>query len=196
MNGITSNLATLVVESSPLVSIAVTPAASSVPAQIQTSLTAIGTFADGSTQDMTAAANWTSSTASAATVSNATGSKGTVTGITPLGTTTISASFGTSNPIVGSATVSVTNATLVSIAISPSSATISAGTTQKFNAIGTFSDGTTQNLTGQVAWTSGDVTSAVVDSFGLTTGVASGTSTAITANLNGVSSTPAPVSVQ
>jgi len=70
MGSVTSNSATLIVSSSPLVSIAVTPASSSVPVTIETIFTAIGTFGDGSTQDLTASVKWEAAPASVATVSN------------------------------------------------------------------------------------------------------------------------------
>lgn len=52
---------------------------------------------------------------------------------------------------------------LVSITLSPSSPTISAGTSQAFTAIGTFSDNSTQILS-SVTWTSSDNTMATVTS--------------------------------
>ena len=47
-------------------------------------------------------------------------------------------------------------ATLQSIAVTPASASITAGGTQAFSATGTYSDSSTQDLTAQVTWASGD----------------------------------------
>src|SRR5437870_180742 len=44
--------------------------------------------------------------------------------------------------------------TLTSIAITPVAPTILSGATQQFTATGTYSDGSTQNITSQAGWTS------------------------------------------
>ena len=80
-----------------LKSIAVTPTPSSLYANVSQALTATGTYSDGSTQNLTSTATWTTSNASVAAVSAA----GVVTTIAP-GTATISAVSGT---ITGKATV-------------------------------------------------------------------------------------------
>jgi hypothetical protein len=84
----------------------------------------------------------------------------------------------------------VTAATLVSIAVTPSSPSIALGTTQQLNATGTYSDGSTQNLTTTVTWGSLDTTIANISnangSQGLATPVATG-STTITATLGAIS---------
>jgi uncharacterized protein YjdB len=182
--GAFSSTANLLVEAAPLTSIVVTPSNSTIPEQILAGLTAIGTFGDGNTQDLTAAVIWTSSQASVATVSNAAGTRGQVTGVAP-GTSTISAIFAGQ---IGPATVTITNATLVSLNIISVSNDINVGNTEGFFATGTFSDGSTVNLSTQVAWSSSNVSVAVITAQGLSTGVGSG-STTITAILNGVSTT-------
>jgi hypothetical protein len=78
--------------------------------------------------------------------------------------------------------------TLQSIAVTPATATITAGATQQFTATGTYSDNSTQNLTGQVTWTSGTTTVATIDSAGLATGVSAGNST-ISATQGGITGT-------
>ncbi len=76
--------------------------------------------------------------------------------------------------------------TLVSIAITPANPTIVAGNTRQFTATGTYSDSSTQNLTSQVTWNSSSTTTATINTNGLATGVAAGTTT-ISATLGGVS---------
>jgi len=76
-------------------------------------------------------------------------------------------------------------ALLVSIAISPARPTMTAGTTLQLNATGTYSDGTTQNLSGSVTWTSSVTQVATVTSNGLVSAVAAG-STLIAATLGGI----------
>jgi hypothetical protein len=65
------------------------------------------------------------------------------------GTATITA---TSGSISGTAALTVTPAVLLSIAVTPSNPTLPKGETQQLAATGTYSDGSTQVLTGSVVW--------------------------------------------
>jgi len=80
-----------------------------------------------------------------------------------------------------------TGVTLKSIAVTPTSPAIVKGDKQQFTAIGTYSDGSTQNLTNSVTWVSGTTSVATINSTGLATGVAAGTSNT-TASMSGVTS--------
>lgn len=73
--------------------------------------------------------------------------------------------------------------TLESIAVTPETASIAVGSTQQFTATGTYSGGSTADLTTQVTWTSSDTTVATINASGLATGVAVGEAT-ITATLD------------
>ena len=64
----------------------------------------------------------------------------------------------------------VNNPSLTSLAVSPSNAKLQAPQTQQFKAVGTFSDGSTQDLTNSVTWSS----SAPFASIDSTTGLAAG----------------------
>ncbi len=75
---------------------------------------------------------------------------------------------------------------LTSIAVTPASPSVIAGGTQQFIATGTYSDSSTQNLTGSVTWTSSTPTASTINSAGLATGVAPG-STTIKAAMGSVS---------
>src|SRR5208283_2109984 len=90
-----------------LVSVAVTPANPSIAAGTQQQFTATGTYSDGSKQNLTSSATWTSSATSVATIS----SGGLATGVAP-GSTTIQATSGSIN---GSTGLTVTAPKLVSI---------------------------------------------------------------------------------
>jgi 6-phosphogluconolactonase (cycloisomerase 2 family) len=69
---------------------------------------------------------------------------------------------------------------LSSIAVTAVSASIVVGGTDQFTATGTYSDGTTKNITTTVTWTSGaTATATVVSTSGLATGVAAGSTTII-----------------
>ena len=67
--------------------------------------------------------------------------------------------------------------TLSSIAVTPASQTIMTGATQQFIATGTYSDGSTQNITNVATWASSNVTVATINSTGLVTARGAGGST-------------------
>ncbi|TKB27207.1 DUF4082 domain-containing protein [Desulfopila sp. IMCC35006] len=66
---------------------------------------------------------------------------------------------------------------LANISVTPVSPTISTGATKQFTATGTYTDGSTQNITNQTTWTSSSKGVATINSFGLATGVSSGVTT-------------------
>ncbi|HEY5176453.1 MAG TPA: Ig-like domain-containing protein [Terriglobales bacterium] len=163
-----------------LVSIAVAPVNPSIVVGTQEQFTATGTYSDGSHQDLTNAATWTSTSPSAATIN----STGLATGV-GVGTTTIRAALGSVN---GSTTLTVTpSPTLVSIAVTPTNPTIAAGTPQQFTATGTYSDGSHQDLTNSATWSSTNPAVATINSTGLATGVSAGSTTiqATSGSING-----------
>jgi hypothetical protein len=119
-----------------------------------------------------------------ATVSNAASSKGLATGVEP-GSSTITALFA---GLAEQAPLTVTNATLDSITITPATADITLGESQQFTATGNFSAGGPENLTAQVIWTSSNVNVATINADGLASTADKGTTT-ITATMNGVKET-------
>ncbi len=174
----------LVVEGSSLVSIKITPQNLKLPATIETQLSAIGTFSDGQELDLTSAATWTSSTPSVATVSNASNTAGVATGMAVGGTTVTAAFSGKS----ATTALTVTNATLTAITVTPANPAINLGSSETFTAQGSFTDGSTVNITVQVAWSSSDVAVAAISSSGTASSASKGTTT-IQASLNGVNGT-------
>jgi trimeric autotransporter adhesin len=177
--GITSNASSVLVTPSPLASIAVTPSTASVPEAVATQYRAKGTFVDGSTQDLTTNATWASSPSSVATISNATLRQGLATGVAP-GTASITAVFASKT---GTATLSVTTATIQSITVTTTTPTVAHGATAQFIATGHFSDTSTVDLTNQVTWSSSNVTVATINSVGQANAASPGT-TMITATFN------------
>jgi trimeric autotransporter adhesin len=178
----------IVTSAASLQSIAVTPGNVSLPTGATTQFTATGTYSDNSTQILTDQVTWGSSVSSVATVSNTPGSHGLATVNGP-GSTTISASL---DGISGSTMLTTTSAALQSITITPASPFVGLGHTEQFTATGTYSDNTTQNLTGTVTWSSGTTAVATISnavgSNGLATAVGIGTST-IAASSNGITAT-------
>lgn len=76
--------------------------------------------------------------------------------------------------------------TLSMLTVSPGNQRIAIGASQQYTATGTYSDGSTRNLTSQVTWQSENAGVATVSDSGLVTGSSLGITT-ITASLNGVS---------
>src|SRR5450432_2480015 len=76
---------------------------------------------------------------------------------------------------------------LARIDVSTSSATIAVGATQQFAATGHFNDGSTQDITTSVAWTSQNTAVATINAAGLVSAKSAGSS-AITAASGGLTS--------
>ncbi len=186
-----SGSTTLTVTAATLVSIQVTPASPRIAKGSTEQFTATGVYSDNSTQNLTNTVTWSSSYPSVATVSNATGSQGLASTAGSVGSTTISAASGA---ISGNALLTVTDATLVSIQVTPADPTIAKGLTEQFTATGTYSDDSTQNITDQVTWSSSNGTVGAISnaagSQGLATATATG-STQISATSGGVSGSTA-----
>jgi energy-converting hydrogenase Eha subunit A len=145
-----SGSTTLTVSSAELVSIEVTPTNPSIALGTSGQFAATGVFTDGTTQDLTAQVLWESSATGTSTISNDAGSQGLALSV-GLGDTTITASLAS---VSGSTQLTVTSAVLVSLEITPTNPSIALGTSQQFAATGTFTDGTTQDLTAEVQWDS------------------------------------------
>ena len=162
-----------------VVSVAVTPATTSIPVGATRAFVATATYTDGSSRDVTASSSWTSGTTSIGTVNS---TSGVATGVAS-GTSVITANF---DGKAGSATLTVTAATLSSIAVTPLVASVPSGLTQRFVATGAYSDGTSVDISNIVTWSSGNTAVATVVSPGVATGVSVGAAT-ITASSGGKS---------
>ncbi|MGA8274259.1 MAG: Ig-like domain-containing protein [Candidatus Sulfotelmatobacter sp.] len=174
--GSASGSNTLTVSAAVMMSISVSPPSASVPKGQAQQLTAVATFSDGSQQNITAAVVWSATPQSIATVS----ATGAVTA-QAVGSATVTAS---TNSMSGSGALTVSPAVLTSIAIAPANASILLGATKQLASTGTFSDGTTQDLTKSATWSSANSTLVSISSVGLAAGNAVGT-VVISANSNG-----------
>lgn len=155
---------TLNVSNTPitLTSISVAPQDVTLAKGLSQQLTATGHFSDGSTADLTAEVSWSSSQQSVAALSTAPGTEGRVSAVSP-GQSTITA---TVNALTATTTVTVTAPALTALAISPLNLTLGKNATQQFTATGTYTDGSTANVTAQTTWSSSD---PLVASFSTTT---------------------------
>lgn len=157
-----------VADAAVLTSIAVTPAGSAIPVGLARPFTATGTFSDGTTHDITNMVVWNSSDAMLAKV-EATGV------VTPLaiGVVTISA---TQDTVLGSVSVTVSDATLTSVHVTPIHPTIPSGLTKQFTATATYSSGISYDVTTSSTWSSNASTVASIDSKGVATALTLGSS--------------------
>ena len=193
--GAVTGSATLTVGAPLLSSITISPTSASVDVGRNQSFTATAVYENGTTSPVQGG-SWTSSNTSVATI-NSQGRLTQATGVAA-GSATITVTYQGKS---ASATLTVNAAVvLVEIVVSPEApASILVGATQQFQATAVYSDGTTNNITNAVSWTTSDGTVASIsnaasrdggpppgggNNAGLATGVGAGTVT-ITATFNG-----------
>jgi hypothetical protein len=161
-----------------LASIAITPTTGTLPLGISQRFVATGTFADGHSADVSDAVTWTSSAPAVADVGAATGLADALT----LGATTITATSGTASGTLALTTIA---AAIQSMVIAPATLQTGVGITRHFTATGTFSDGSTADVTASAVWAT--QTSGIASvSNGSASGLALGT-TGVTATIGAVS---------
>lgn len=158
-----SGSTTLSIYAPVLVSLAITPANPTVALGNAQQFTAIGTYTDSSTQDLTSSVIWSENNGTGSASVNGSGLVSTL-GFTQ-GAATITGTLGT---ISGSTTLNIGAPILTSIAVTPATTSIPLGNTQQFTATGTYTDTSTQNITSSATWSETNGTgSATVNSTGL-----------------------------
>ncbi len=186
LSGINASTQILTVGPATLVSVTVYPENPYVALGTTQTFRATGNYTDGSTADLTNSVTWSATPNSSGAATFAAN----VATATAQGVVTITAT--TSSSIAGSTQLTITAATLTSIAVTPATASIHQGGTQQFMATGTFSDGTTQDLTSSVTWGTNNGAVAMIATSGPNTGLATsvgGGTASITATLNSIVST-------
>ncbi|MBY6107404.1 Ig-like domain-containing protein [Ferrimonas balearica] len=185
--GLTSNVVQVEVGAAVITAIQVTPAAVTLAKGNGTRLTAMATYSDGTTADVTTEVDWTSQHSTVATIT----ASGQLQGVTQ-GSTRITASKdGISS---NSVSVDVTAAVLTSIQATPASLSLAKGTTESMVAIATYSDGSSVDISSSAFWISSDTEVATVTTVGLLSAVKEGNST-VTAAKDGVVSNLVGVTV-
>src|SRR5580700_428008 len=157
--GPVSSAQALTATGAALSAITVNSPQSLLPAGTTTQLTATGTYSDGTAQDLTASVQWWSSSQQIVAVSG-TG----VASAIAIGSAKVVASSG---GVSGSTLLAVSPAALVSVNVSPQQSLIPIGHKQQLSAIGSFTDGTTYDLTSYASWNSDNVQVAAVDAHGM-----------------------------
>ncbi|MFK8013856.1 MAG: Ig domain-containing protein [Gammaproteobacteria bacterium] len=159
----------LTVSSAGLVSIAVSSTAVPVDVCTGAQLTATGTFADGRTDDVTETVTWASSDPSLADFDTTTLGQ-----LNSLLTGTIDATA-SQDGVSSAAFPVVINDTLTGITLTAASSTLSVADTSQLTATGNYST-TDREINDAVVFASATEAVATVDTTGLVTGVAEGTS--------------------
>src|SRR4051812_21797280 len=149
------------------VSLELTPPELSLAAGTSAEVKATLVSSDGTTSDATSNASWTSSEPAVATVDG-----GTVVGVKK-GSAEITVS---SSGVTSTLTVTVTDAALVTLSITPQSPSLAKGLEKQLTATGVFTDHTTQDLTKQVTWSSDAKKVATVNAKGLLSALSVGSS--------------------
>jgi Bacterial Ig-like domain (group 2)/Immunoglobulin domain len=189
--GTTDSAANTTDATATLQSIDVTSASASVAQGLSVQFAATGTYSDNGTRNITSAVTWSSSNTDVAGID----ASGLATAMAP-GAVTISATYA---GVTGDNVLTVTDPILVSLAVTPATASIVQGATQQFTATGTLSDHSTPDLTTQAAWSSSDASRATIADTGLASSGPNTGSATITASYGGRSGaaqlavTPAPV---
>jgi hypothetical protein len=174
-----SGTTSVTVARAALLRVGVTAPQISLPVGESETLSATGTFSDGTTQDVTDSARWQANPSSVASVSAQGQLKALSTGVTQ-----VSATY---EGVSGSASVTVARAALLRIGVTAPQTSLPLGESESLHATGSFSDGTTQDLTQSVVWNSSNSSVASVNSAGAVAAKAMGTVTvsAVSGSLSG-----------
>jgi hypothetical protein len=166
----------LTVGPAALVSLAIAPINPSTPLGLAQQFSATGTYTDGSTQDLTSSATWSSSAPTVSTVTAGLASA------LSQGSASITA---TSGSATATTTLTVGPPQIASNAIIPANPSVALGLSVQFTAVSVYTDGSTQPFTGALRWISSDATVATIDSNGLASTVGQGSITITVLHLAG-----------
>ncbi|MEP5765915.1 MAG: Ig-like domain-containing protein [Halieaceae bacterium] len=155
------------VTAATITQLVITPAFNEGPAGTESQLKATATYSDNSQRDVTRDVEWSTANSAVATV----GPAGKLSFLAE-GTTTI---FGKlQGAPTAEAEARTTPALLETIVLTPDPLSLRVGDSGQMLATGTYSDGSTADVTDEADWTTGDPGIATVDAGGLVSGVAEG----------------------
>ncbi|WP_033081179.1 Ig-like domain-containing protein [Colwellia psychrerythraea] len=185
LDTVESNIASLSITSATLVAINISSNNSSIANGLTEQYQAIGDYSDGSSVNITTQVSWLSSDTSIVTIT------GGLAAGKAVGTSTVSASHsGVVSNVLG---LTINDEVLTEITLTPNMSSIAKGNDQQFVAMGTFSDGSTVDITAIVSWNSSDTGIATIVA-GTGVGVNTGGST-ISANHLSIQSNTADLTV-
>lgn len=161
----TESLSTTVsidISDATIVEIAITPSALSLAKGSSNAVNIIAIFTDQSFVDISNEVQWQNTNSSTAAITPNTNSTSSTLVANDLGVTTLTASFQTFEATLE---VTVTDAILSELTISPTNTSIPVGLSQRFYASGLYSDGSIQDLSTQVTWISDNEATATIDNI-------------------------------
>lgn len=172
--------ATLIVTDAVVTRLEVTPTTETTPVGLEKAFKATAVLSDKTAIDVTddAAVTWRSEDTGIATVvSGQTSGNGVATGVVS-GDTVITAEATVDGTVLSdSATLTVTNAVITELKVTPTTDTVPVGLSKPFTATAILSDGkTTIDVTDSsaISWTTSEPSIATIDALGLATGIAVG----------------------
>lgn len=177
----------LTVSNATLVAIVVTPASGVIGVGLETQFKAVGNYSDGTRYDLTRQVLWSITDTMGSGVASIDGSGRVL--AKAAGKAQVSASLTGKS---ASVELSVTNATLQSLTVTPSTAAIARLTAQRYTATASLSDGSVVDITQAATWSATDVSGSMVAAVegGIATGQAAGQA-AITVTFGGKMGTAA-----
>ncbi len=137
-----------------MTSLAISPASLTLALGQGQAVTVTGMFSNGSSQDVTSAVVWAATDSAIAGLD----SSGVIRSYA-IGTTELVATH-TENGLEARLNVTVVPAVLTAILVSPTTATIELHESQRFTALGTYSDGNVLNVTSSLQWSTSSVSTA------------------------------------
>ncbi|WP_371189632.1 beta strand repeat-containing protein [Thalassotalea maritima] len=187
LDGISSNALDILISEATLAAIQVTAASTQISKGLTTQLTATAVLSDGKKYDVTGAVIWRSSDGAVATIDDSGLLKGNNSG----GASVTAELAGlTSNAVV----ISVSNAVLTGISVSADDTALAKGLSTQLTALGSFSDGSSVDITDIVTWSSSNSALATVARGGVLSAQAVGT-VAVTASVDTLSSVPVSIRI-
>ncbi|MBY6096139.1 Ig-like domain-containing protein [Ferrimonas balearica] len=187
LSGVTSNRVAVTVTAAVITAIQVTPSPVQLAKGHRTNLTAMASYSDGTSADVTHSVAWRSEDTAVATVADT----GQLTAVTAGSTTVTARQDGMVSNVVQ---VEVGAAEVIAIQVTPAAVTLAKGNLTPLSATATYSDGSTANVTTEVDWASQNTGIATITANGQLQGVTQG-STRITASKAGISSNSVTVDV-
>src|SRR5271157_1356156 len=173
--GSVSGSASISILPAMLVSLTVSADNPSIPLGESTQVRAQGTFTDNSSSDVTTLVTWSSSSPGVVSINSA--------GVAQAKAPGNANMIATLNQITGFKTVTAIPAALTSITVSSAQSLLPLGTNAQLTATGNYSDGSQQNITNSVQWSSSSMGVVSISSAGLAQAKASGSANMI-ASLN------------
>jgi uncharacterized protein YjdB len=177
VDAVSSSLS-VTVSPATLQSIVINSQVTQIAAGLTSSFSAKGVYSDGTEQSLSEQLVWSVADTSIASINSETGL---LTALQPGTTSVIASKEGLSSSLI----ISVSQASLTGIAITPSIISLAAGSSETVNVTASFSDSTKQDVSSQVEWFNSNDQVAVIESNSFTVLALAAGSTTLSASISG-----------